>query len=82
MVLIQRDGSVIYGNTKEQVNKVRTFKDGKLKINSEEGLLLHDEDGIPLSGDVTNIWAGLSALQALFALEHNAVCDALKVYIS
>ena len=70
---------MIYGSNKEKSNRVRTFKDGKLKINSKDGLLLHDKEGIPFSGDVTNIWAGLSALQALFALEHNAVCDALKV---
>lgn len=58
--------------------KVRTFEGGKLKV-QEDGLLLHDEQGIALSGDVRNSWAGVSALQALFILEHNAVCDALKV---
>ncbi|XP_062111993.1 alpha-dioxygenase PIOX [Humulus lupulus] len=71
------DGSVMYGSSKEKLQQVRTFKDGKLKI-SEDGLLLHDQDGIPISGDVTNIWCGLSTLQALFVKEHNAVCDALK----
>lgn len=71
------DGSAIYGNNAKKLQKVRTFKDGKLKI-SEDGLLLHDQDMIPLSGDVRNGWAGLSTLQALFIKEHNAVCDALK----
>ncbi|XP_039009931.1 alpha-dioxygenase 1-like [Hibiscus syriacus] len=71
------DGSVIYGSNKERLQKVRTFTDGKLKI-SEDGLLQHDEDGIPISGDIRNSWAGVSALQALFIKEHNAVCDALK----
>ncbi|PON88882.1 hypothetical protein TorRG33x02_152650, partial [Trema orientale] len=71
------DGSVIYGSSTEKLQQVRTFKDGKLKI-SEDGLLLHDQEGIPVSGDVTNIWCGLSTLQALFVKEHNAVCDALK----
>ena len=70
---------MIYGSNTEKLKRVRTFKDGKLKINSENGLLLHDEDGIPLSGDVSNTWAGLSSLQALSVKEHNAVCDALMV---
>jgi hypothetical protein len=59
---------------------VRTFKDGKLKI-SPDGLLPHDQDGIAVSGDVRNSWAGVSTMQALFIKEHNAVCDTLKVYI-
>lgn len=73
-----RDGSVIYGNNNEGMKRVRTFKDGKLKI-SEDGLLQHDEKCIPISGDVRNCWAGYSLLQALFVKEHNAICDMLKV---
>lgn len=57
---------------------MRTFKDGKLRITGD-GLLDHDEKGIPISGDVRNCWAGFSLLQALFVKEHNAVCDKLKV---
>nr|POE80697.1 alpha-dioxygenase 1 [Quercus suber] len=71
------DGSVIYGSNAETLQKVRTFKDGKLKISSI-GLLLHDQDGIAVSGDVRNSWIGVSTLQALFIKEHNAVCDSLK----
>ncbi|KAK7320158.1 hypothetical protein RJT34_04892 [Clitoria ternatea] len=71
------DGSVIYGNNEKGLRRVRTFKDGKLKI-SEHGLLEHDEKGIPISGDVRNCWAGFSLMQALFVKEHNAVCDVLK----
>ncbi|MCL7027661.1 hypothetical protein MKW94_026424 [Papaver nudicaule] len=71
------DGSVIYGSNSSWSSKVRTYQDGKLKI-SEEGLLMHDKDGVAISGDVRNSWAGVSALQALFIKEHNAVCDALK----
>lgn len=61
-----------------RLQKVRTFKDGKLKI-SEDGLLLHDQDGIAVTGDVRNSWAGVSLLQALFIKEHNSVCEAIKV---
>uniref|UniRef100_A0A2N9ELS2 Uncharacterized protein n=1 Tax=Fagus sylvatica TaxID=28930 RepID=A0A2N9ELS2_FAGSY len=72
------DGSVIYGSNAETLQKLRTFKDGKLKISSD-GLLLHDQDGIAVSGDVRNSWIGISTLQALFIKEHNAVCDTLKM---
>ncbi|MFS8011290.1 putative hem peroxidase superfamily, hem peroxidase, animal-type [Helianthus anomalus] len=71
------DGSVIYGNHKEVKHRVRTFISGKLKI-AEDGLLQHDNDGLPISGDIRNNWIGVSTLQALFIHEHNAVCDALK----
>lgn len=71
------DGSAVYGNDINQSRKVRTFKDGKLKL-GEDGLLLHESDGIAVTGDVRNSWAGLSILQALFIKEHNAVCDMLK----
>ncbi|PWA99407.1 alpha dioxygenase [Artemisia annua] len=71
------DGSVIYGNNEAGMGKVRAYKDGKLKISSD-GLLEHDEKGIPISGDVRNCWAGFSLLQALFVKEHNLVCDMLK----
>ncbi|KAM3703123.1 hypothetical protein ACJW30_04G072800 [Castanea mollissima] len=73
------DASVIYGNDKKGMKRVRTFKDGKLKI-SEDGLLQHNEKGIPISGDVRNYWAGFSLLHALFVKEHNVVCDMLKVH--
>ncbi|XP_077237811.1 alpha-dioxygenase PIOX-like isoform X2 [Tasmannia lanceolata] len=71
------DGSAVYGSNFEKLGKVRTNKDGKLKI-SADGLLLHDKEGMAIAGDVRNSWAGVSVLQALFIKEHNAVCDALK----
>ncbi|KAJ0111721.1 hypothetical protein Patl1_02684 [Pistacia atlantica] len=71
------DGSAVYGSNAERLQKVRTYKDGKLKI-SKDGLLLHDENGVAVTGDVRNSWAGVSTLQALFVKEHNAVCDSLK----
>ncbi|KAJ4832334.1 Alpha-dioxygenase 2 [Turnera subulata] len=71
------DGSVIYGNNEDGMKRVRTFKDGKLRL-AGDGLLDHDEKGIPISGDVRNGWAGFSLMQALFVKEHNAICDMLK----
>lgn len=60
------------------MRRVRTFKDGKLRI-SVDGLLDHSEKGVPISGDVRNSWAGFSLLQALFVKEHNSICNMLKV---
>ncbi|CAL9170576.1 unnamed protein product, partial [Musa hybrid cultivar] len=71
------DGSAIYGSEGKKEAKVRTHVDGKLKI-GDNGLLQHEVNGIAISGDIRNSWAGVSALQALFVKEHNAVCDALK----
>ena len=45
----------------------------------DDGLLLHEENGVALLGDVRNSWVGVWILQALFVKEHNAVCDAIKV---
>lgn len=59
---------------------MRTYKEGKLKI-ANDGLLHHDENGLPITGDIRNGWIGVSTLQALFILEHNAVCDTLKVHL-
>ncbi|GLJ28186.1 hypothetical protein SUGI_0553680 [Cryptomeria japonica] len=71
------DGSAVYGSNTETSTKLRTFKDGKLKL-GEDGLLLHTSEGIAISGEVRNSWAGLSVLQALFIKEHNSICDLLK----
>ncbi|KAJ7974524.1 alpha-dioxygenase 1-like [Quillaja saponaria] len=71
------DGSAVYGSNAEVLKKVRTFKDGKLKI-AKDDLLLHDQDGTAIAGDIRNSWAGVSTLQSLFIQEHNGVCDALK----
>ncbi|XP_058778708.1 alpha-dioxygenase PIOX-like [Vicia villosa] len=70
------DASVVYGSNEKVLSQVRTSIDGKLKI-SKGGQLEH-ENGIAISGDVRNSWAGVSVLQTLFIQEHNAVCDALK----
>lgn len=73
-----RDASVIYGSTKEVQHTVRTFENGKLKIRSD-GWLTSDSNGLPVSGDIRNLWVGVSAIQSLFIAEHNAVCDTIKV---
>lgn len=72
------DGSAIYGSEGKKEMAVRTYVDGKLRL-GDNNLLQHDPTtGIAISGDIRNSWAGVSTMQALFAKEHNAVCDALK----
>ena len=73
------DGSQIYGSGKEKQSEVRTFTDGKVKV-QDDGRLpksAHNQ-GIDLTGFEENYWTGVGLLHTLFALEHNAVCDALK----
>ena len=72
------DGSQIYGSDKETNDKVRLFKDGKLKL-AENGLLPFDhKTKIEITGFNDNWWTGLSLMHNLFTKEHNAICDMLK----
>ncbi len=72
------DGSQIYGSGKEKQNQVRTFVDGKIKVNDDGRLPKSDIPGVDLTGFQENWWVGVGLLHTLFAREHNAVCDALK----
>ncbi|RWV79379.1 hypothetical protein GW17_00059493, partial [Ensete ventricosum] len=56
------DGSAIYGSEGKKEAKVRTHVDGKLKIGDND-LLQHEVNGIAISGDIRNSWAGVSTLQ-------------------
>jgi hypothetical protein len=73
------DASQVYGTGKDKQSEVRTFKDGKVKVD-ENGRLPESVTtaGIDLTGFEENYWAGVGILHTLFAREHNAVCDALK----
>jgi Animal haem peroxidase len=73
------DGSQLYGSSQEGQNKVRSFTDGKLKIDAQ-GRLPEDPDqpGVDMAGFNENWWFGLSVLTSLFTKEHNAICDVLK----
>jgi hypothetical protein len=73
------DGSQIYGSDMETQKAIRTFKDGKLKVESTGRLPADpDEPGIDLTGFNENYWFGLSCLHTLFTKEHNAICDMLR----
>lgn len=69
------DASFVYGQTKEAVDKARTFTEGKLKVDPNIPDVLPREDGVVGVGDVKNSWVGVSLLQELFLKEHNAVAE-------
>ncbi|XP_065183426.1 uncharacterized protein LOC135814255 [Sycon ciliatum] len=71
------DASTLYGSTQGVEDRVRSFKDGKLKLDSDGNLPVAD-DGIEITGFNDNWWTGLSIMHTLFTREHNAICDMLK----
>ena len=74
------DGSAIYGCDTGTLAKVRAGKDGKLKLNQKGDRLPIDPDtGIDITGFSDNWWIGLALLHTLFTLEHNAICDSLRL---
>lgn len=72
------DGSQLYGSNKETSDKVRSFVDGKLKVESDGTLPTEFWSGVPVTGFNDNWWLGLSMMHQLFTLEHNAIADTLK----
>lgn len=72
------DGSQIYGSGAEKQKMVRTFVDGKIKVDDNGRLHQSDVPGVDLTGMMENWWVGPGLLHTLFSREHNAVCDALK----
>jgi len=70
------DGSQIYGSNAQMQKQVRCGQDGKL---------LFTPEGLPPSALLAQLaerpgwWIGLAMMSTLFALEHNAICDRLKV---
>src|SRR5690606_26609284 len=72
------DGSQLYGSSKEANVKVRSFVDGKMKVDANNRLPREFVSGKPVTGFNENWWVGLSMLHQLFTLEHNAIADRLK----
>ena len=74
------DGSMVYGSTKEVAESLRTFKEGRLKVEThEDGDMLPpdpDEEGMFLAGDKrANENTALTAMHTLFVREHNRLAD-------
>jgi hypothetical protein len=72
------DGSEVYGSDKNMATKLRARGGGGAELYLEDGHLPIGERGLPLTGSTDGWWLGLSAMQTLFAREHNAVCEALR----
>jgi hypothetical protein len=72
------DGSQIYGCTTAVQASVRSGRDGKVLVSADGRLGVDPVTGVEITGFTENTWIGQSLLHALFAMEHNAICDRLK----
>ena len=70
------DASEVYGADDD---KTRTLRDGP-RLRLEDGYLPTDRRCTALSEFNDSWWLGLGALHALFAREHNVVCDELRAH--
>ncbi|HEX6374515.1 MAG TPA: peroxidase family protein [Allosphingosinicella sp.] len=68
------DGSEIYGSDKAKAQKLRRGS----RIGLDDGFLPEDVNGMEATGFNQSWWLGISALQTLFAREHNVLCDELE----
>lgn len=73
------DGSAVYGCDAKTLARMRTREGGKLKVDEKRRLPIDPETGIAVTGFTDNWWIGLALLHTLFTLEHNAICDSLKL---
>jgi hypothetical protein len=83
------DGSQLYGSSRERQLAVRSDSatgqlraDGKLQLKADGHLPLekHIRHGeLELTGINGNWWVGLSVLHTLFAREHNAIVERLRI---
>jgi hypothetical protein len=72
------DGSQIYGSDAATAARIRSGQHGKVRVDPDGGLPVDPATGLEITGFTDNGWVGLSMLHGLFALEHNAICDALR----
>jgi Animal haem peroxidase len=72
------DGSHVYGSSPAAQSSLRAGRDGKVLVSPSGRLGVDPVTGREITGFTENGWVGLSLLHALFALEHNAICDELK----
>jgi Animal haem peroxidase/Catalase len=70
------DASEVYGADLDKSNQIR---DGA-KIRLTEGYLPEGVSGLAITGFNESWWLGLSGLHTLFAREHNALCDELRIH--
>jgi Animal haem peroxidase len=73
------DGSAVYGCDAKTLARMRTGEGGKLKVDEKRRLPIDPDTGIAVSGFTDNWWIGLALMHTLFTLEHNAICESLKL---
>ena len=73
------DGSQLYGSDQATNDKIRSFTDGKLKVENNGTLPRDFWSGVSVTGFDNNWWVGLSMLHQVFTLEHNAIADEIKL---
>ncbi|TLD20188.1 Vacuolar protein sorting-associated protein 4 [Venturia nashicola] len=77
------DLSQIYGSSETITQSLRTTSgDGKLSLTKDgkQRFLPRDAYGVVLTGFSDNWWIGLEILTTVFALEHNSICDMMKIH--
>ncbi len=72
------DASVIYGSKQSVTDSLRALHDGKLIVKNRR-LPTDPATGVAITGFNDNWWVGLGLLHTLFTLEHNAICDQLRL---
>ena len=73
------DASQLYGDDEQTTEQLRA-RDGRLIVDPKQHLLPIDPNtGVERTGFSQNWWLGLSLFHNLFAQEHNAILDALRV---
>jgi hypothetical protein len=73
------DASQLYGSDLATQRRVRSGRDGKLVLDGRGRLPVDPATGIEITGFAENWWLGLSLLHHLFTMEHNAICDRLRI---
>ena len=72
------DGSNLYGSSPSVQASLRAGREGKVLVSPTGRLGVDPVTGREITGFTENLWVGLSMLHALFAMEHNAICDMLR----
>ena len=75
------DASGIYGSDAAMMRRLRSGRDGKLRVLNRDGdRMLPVEAGSDeiITGFNDNWWLGLDLLHTVFTLEHNSICDRLR----
>ncbi|KAJ6487424.1 heme peroxidase [Mycena vitilis] len=68
------DLSQVYGADEAKHATLRSFVDGKMKV-AADGLIPVGPDGLDITGDSADWWAGLSLIHNIWVKEHNLACD-------